>query len=47
MKLNDEIRNYLTELAKRGGKARAKALTQEQRKAIATKASQGRWKGLK
>jgi hypothetical protein len=33
------IRKYLSSIAKEGGKARAKALTPEERKAIATKAS--------
>jgi hypothetical protein len=35
----DAIRKVLAEIGRRGGKARAKALTAEKRKAIATKAS--------
>jgi hypothetical protein len=35
------------EMGRRGGKARAKALTADERKAIARKAATARWKGHK
>jgi hypothetical protein len=38
-----DIRAYLQSLGKKGGPARAKALTPEQRKEIARKAAQARW----
>jgi hypothetical protein len=34
-----DVRRFLTEIGKRGGQARAKALSPERRKAIAKKAS--------
>lgn len=37
------IRDYLRGLAKKGGTARAKKLTQAQRRAIAKKAAVARW----
>jgi hypothetical protein len=39
--------SYAAEFASKGGKARAKALTKEQRKTIAKRAAQARWKGRK
>jgi len=36
-------KEYASEFARKGGKARAKALTPEQRKAIARKAIAARW----
>jgi hypothetical protein len=38
-----EIRDYFAKFGKQGGKARAKKLTPEQRKASARKAAQARW----
>ena len=37
------LREYLRRLAKRGGQARAKALSAGQRRAAARKAAQARW----
>jgi hypothetical protein len=37
------VRDYLRGLAKKGGTARAKKLTQAQRRAIAKKAAAARW----
>ncbi|HET6844957.1 MAG TPA: hypothetical protein VFK06_25225 [Candidatus Angelobacter sp.] len=43
-KVTDEIRSAVfSELGKRGGPARAKALTPARRKAIAKKAAAARW----
>jgi hypothetical protein len=39
--------SYAAEFARKGGKARAKALTKEQRKVIAKRAAEARWKGKK
>jgi general stress protein YciG len=36
-------KDFATEFARSGGKARAKALTPEQRKQIASKAAKARW----
>jgi hypothetical protein len=38
-----ELRDYFAKMGKRGGKARTKNLTPEQRKASARKAAQARW----
>jgi hypothetical protein len=38
-----ELRNYFAKMGKRGGKARVKNSTPEQRKASARKAAQARW----
>jgi hypothetical protein len=38
-----EIRDYFAKFGKEGGKARARNLTPEQRKASARKAAQARW----
>jgi hypothetical protein len=38
-----EIRDYFAKFGKEGGKARAKNLTPEQRKASARKAAEARW----
>ncbi len=38
-----EISKYLAELGRKGGKARVKNQTPEQRKASARKAAQARW----
>jgi hypothetical protein len=38
------VRDYLRGLGKKGGSARAKALTQAQRRAIAKKAAAARWR---
>ena len=43
--MDARVRNYLQGLAKKGGSARAKALTKAQRQAIAKKAAAARWAG--
>ncbi len=47
MKLSDELKQYMREMARKGGKARAKQLSAEQRRAIAKKGAAARWKGRK
>jgi hypothetical protein len=37
------VREYLAKIGKKGGKARLKKMTAEQRKAVARKAAQARW----
>ncbi len=37
------LKDYAAEFSRKGGKARAKALTKEERKAIAQKAAKARW----
>jgi len=41
---DDAVRQYLSGLGKRGGLARAKKLTDKQRKASAVKAARARWR---
>jgi hypothetical protein len=41
--MDKKVRDYLTKLARRGGEARAKALTPAQRKKIAKAAIAARW----
>jgi hypothetical protein len=43
MATKQEIRNYFAKFGKKGGKARAKNMTPEQRAEGARKASQARW----
>jgi hypothetical protein len=47
-KLSKELRAYMAELGRRGGpkgaRARAKALTPEERREIARKAARARWR---
>jgi hypothetical protein len=42
-----QLDSYAAEFARKGGQARAKALTKQQRKAIAKRAAEARWKGKK
>jgi len=43
----DPLAQYAVEFARRGGNARAKKLTAEQRREIARKAARARWKKAK
>lgn len=49
--VSEEVRRYMSELGKRGGKkggaARKRSLTKKQRQEIARKAAKARWKKLK
>jgi len=44
MAKRDSLARYAAELARLGGKARAKKLTAEQRRDLARKAARARWK---
>lgn len=43
MALSKEAREYFAKEGRRGGKARLKTMTAEQRKEVARKAAQARW----
>jgi hypothetical protein len=43
VKQSDAVREYFQRISKMGGKARARKMTPEQRKAVAQKAAQARW----
>lgn len=47
MKLTEEQQKLMRELAKRGGKARAKKMSKAERKAGAQKAARARWDKVK
>jgi phage gp16-like protein len=44
---NKEISQYLAKLGKKGGKARMKTMSKEERSAVAKKAAAARWKEKK
>ena len=45
--LKRAMKEYLTELGRKGGKARLTTMTQKQRSASAAKASAARWKKMR
>jgi phage gp16-like protein len=47
MKVSDEVSKYLSELGRKGAKARAAKLSKPRRKEIAVKAAKRRWKGTR
>jgi hypothetical protein len=47
MALNNEAREFFAKQGRRGGKARAKNMTVQERKEAARKAVQARWKKVK
>ena len=41
--MRDEVKEYLRQIASKGGKARAKALSKEKRQAIGKSGAKARW----